>query len=564
MLEHFHDIHVQAIWLSPIYESPMADFGYDISNFTAIDPIFGTMEDFDEMIMEMHSMDIKLIMDFIPNHSSDEHEWFEKSRVDRTNEYADYYMWYDPEPTCWDSINNTMPEDERVCLPNNWVSVFSGSMWEWEPRRQQFYLHQFLKKQPDLNWRNQTVHEEMMDAMEFWLKKGVDGFRIDAIKHQYEVEDVYQNETANPDYVPRENEQQAQYYSLIHNLTTELPEIHDDLRRWRRELLDKYSEDGQYRFMVTEAYSPPHVLIDYYGTEEEPEADFPYNFELIELKKDNLNGTTIYNMVELWLSHVPEGRWPNFVLGNHDNWRIADRIGFPYKRTMNVMLLTLPGTPTTYYGEEIGMNNIYVSYNDTQDPFAKDNPCCWEEYSRDPERSPMQWTPDPPSAGFSDTNNTWLPVNESYQLGINVQEQQSSEDKQSIMSLYLLLATERQKHPALQQGTLRYGIVDDKIFSFVREIDDHPSFLITINVGSRSSLENYHRHVDDIPEFGTITISSTMQHNGKRVNLEALTVAPTEALVIQLDPLPVAAGMVTKPMLWSIVVSVFVLLKIVA
>ncbi|XP_070531688.1 amino acid transporter heavy chain SLC3A1-like [Ptychodera flava] len=456
MLDHFADIHVQAIWLSPIYESPMADFGYDISNFTAIDPIFGTMEDFDEMIEAMHERGIRLIMDFIPNHSSDQHEWFLESRQNRTNDYANYYMWYDPNPECVDEGNE--PEE---CPPNNWVSVFSGSAWEWEPMREQFYLHQFLKEQPDLNFRNQTVYQEMADAMEFWLKKGVDGFRVDAIKHLYEVEDVYQDEAPNPDYEPREGEQQAQYDSLYHNLTTDFEEIHIVLRKFRQELLDPYSQDGRYRFMVTEAYSDIDILIRYYGTDDEPEADFPYNFELIPLNAEILSGTQIHEMVDLWLQSVPEGRWPNFVLGNHDNSRIASRIGVEYLRAMNVMLLTLPGTPTTYYGEEIGMENIWVSYNDTQDPYAKNNPCCWEEYTRDPERSPMQWTPDPPSAGFSETNETWLPVNENYQEGINVEDQKPERDPSSTMALYKLLAEERQKHKAIQQGTNRYGIVDE-------------------------------------------------------------------------------------------------------
>ncbi|XP_002736787.2 putative alpha-glucosidase, partial [Saccoglossus kowalevskii] len=183
-LDHFLDINVHAIWLSPVYESPMADFGYDISNFTAIDPIFGTMDDFDEMIAAMHDRGLYLIMDYVINHSSDQHEWFIESRKNKTNKYADYYMWYDAKPECVDDGNQ--PED---CPPSNWVSVFGGSMWEWEENRQQFYLHQFLKEQPDLNWRNQEVFDEMMAVVKFWLEKGVDGFRVDAIKHLFEVED---------------------------------------------------------------------------------------------------------------------------------------------------------------------------------------------------------------------------------------------------------------------------------------------------------------------------------------------------------------------------------------
>ncbi|XP_022090707.1 uncharacterized protein LOC110979322 [Acanthaster planci] len=531
-LEHFNDLGVGTVWLSPVYKSPMADFGYDVADFKDIDPIFGTMADFDELITKAHRLGLKLMMDFVPNHSSDQHAWFleSKKNKDTSNPYKDYYMWEDPKQGC-------SPVEE--CVPNNWVSLFGGSMWEWVPERQQFYLHQFLKEQPDLNYRNPQVRAAMDDVVRFWLEKGVDGMRVDAIRHMYENEDL-QDEPPNPDYTPVPGEQ-AQYDSLLHTKTVDLPELHDVIKNWRQ-IFNEFGNDAgypQYRFMVTETYDTHKGLLPYYGTPDQPEADFPFNFGMIELTKENLSGNKIYDFVNDWMKDLPTGKWPNWVIGNHDNFRIADRIGVNYARALNVLNLLLPGTPTTYYGEEIVMEDIWVPYNETQDPYAINNPSHWQNYTRDPERSPMQWDWSPPHAGFSTTaGKTWLPVNDNYLSGVNVADQKA--DDTSALKLYARLATLRKEEPAFQTNHLDYVIVNEKIFSFLRTPDTagRDSFLVIINAGTSDSTEDYSAalrgmmiQVED--DTGVIAASSKMDRNGEPQGMNKISAAVGEALVIR-------------------------------
>ncbi|XP_038071631.1 maltase A3-like [Patiria miniata] len=529
-LEYFNDIGVGTVWLSPVYKSPMADFGYDVADFKDIDPIFGTMADFDALIAKAHRLGLKLMMDFVPNHSSDQHQWFldSKKNKDSTNEYKDYYVWEDPKQGCSDP--------PQQCVPNNWVSVFGGSMWEWVPERQQFYLHQFLVEQPDLNYRKPEVKTAMDDVVRFWLTKGVDGLRVDAIRHMYESEGL-EDEPVNPDYTPKPGEQ-AQYDSLLHTMTADLPELHDVIKDWR-DIFQEFSTD-QYRFMVTETYDTHKALLPYYGTPERPEADYPFNFGLIELNKENLSGTKIHQLVDDWMKDLPHDKWPNWVIGNHDNFRIADKIGLEYARALNVLNLLLPGTPTTYYGEEIAMEDIWVSYNDTQDPFAINNPEHWEEYTRDPERSPMQWDRSS-HAGFSTTaGKTWLPVNQNYLSGINVADQKA--DNTSALALYKKLAALRKDEPAFQTNHLKYVIVNDKIFSFLRMPDDQDtkpdSFLVIINAGTSESTDDYTAALTKLElkaegDAGVIKVSSNMDRNGKSQGLSKISSAAGEALIIK-------------------------------
>ena len=539
-LGHFNDIGVDTIWLSPVYTSPMADFGYDVANFKDIDPIFGTIVDFDNLIARAHELGLKLIMDFVPNHSSEQHEWFNKSKMnkDAANQYKDYYVWKDPKEGCVYT-----PEE---CLPNNWVSVFGGSVWEWVPQRQQFYLHQFLKEQPDLNYRNPTVHQEMKDVLKFWFDKGVDGLRVDAIRHMYESEDMM-DEPTNPDYTPIPGER-AQYDSLIHTKTADLPELHIVIKDWRV-LFEEYSTEPDYRFMVTETYDSHRALLPYYGTPEQPEADYPFNFGLTELTSENLSGNEIYEQVVNWMKDLPSGKWPNWVIGNHDTFRITNRLGTKYARAMNVLNLLLPGTPTTYYGEEIAMEGIWVSYNDTQDPYAINNPSHWEEYTRDPERSPMQWDKTL-HAGFSTTtDDTWLPVNDIYLNGVNVADQHANAS--SPMALFKKLAGLRKDEPAFQTNHLNYVVKNEKIFSFLRRSDDsnHDSFLIIINAGDSQSTADYTEALkNDKLVFdknsGVITVSSNMNRNGASLQLSEVSMAAGEALVVKVTVMEVNAASV--------------------
>ncbi|KAG8000243.1 Neutral and basic amino acid transport protein rBAT [Nibea albiflora] len=394
-LDHFEYLNIKSIWISPFYRSPMKDFGYDVEDFRDIDPLFGTMEDFEELLAEMHSKGLKLIMDFIPNHTSDRHRWFNLSRT-RDPHYKDYYVWTD--------CNASAPK------PNNWVSVFGNSSWTYDEVRGQCYLHQFLKEQPDLNFRNEHVRKEMTDIIHFWLKKGVDGFRMDAVKHILEATHLRDEPQVDPNKPP---ESITTEWDLYHDYTTSQVGLHDLLREWRAEM-DSYSrEPGRYRFMVTESYDYHEVdkTMMYYGT------------PLVK---------------ESW---------------NHDRPRIASSAGQTYVRVINMLLLTLPGTPTTYYGEEIGMENINVTDSQIQDPAGKYNASA----SRDPERSPMQWSDDL-NAGFNNkTNTTWLPVHPDYRT-VNVEVQMQDED--SVLSQYSFLNDLRQSHLPLHRGWFCYVHAD--------------------------------------------------------------------------------------------------------
>ncbi|XP_038044417.1 neutral and basic amino acid transport protein rBAT-like [Patiria miniata] len=529
-LEYFNDIGVGTIWLNPVYKSPMADFGYDVADFKDIDPIFGTMADFDELISKAHRLGLKLVMDFVPNHTSDQHPWFVESKKnkDSTNRYRDYYVWVDPKKNCSDP-----PEK---CIPNNWVGLLGGTVWEWVPERQQFYLHQFLKKQPDLNHRDPAVQLEIIGVLQFWLEKGVDGIRVDAIRHIYESEDL-EDEPINPDYTPIPGER-PQYHSLIHNKTADLPEVHELMYVWRR-VLDKYSGEPNYRFMATETYDTHKALLPYYGTPERPEADFPFNYVLTQLKRENLSGTKIFELVNDWMKDLPSGKWPNWIICNHDNFRIPHRIGANYARALNVLELLLPGTPKTYYGDEIAMGDIWVTYNESRDPFAKNNPNHWKEYTRDPERSPMQWDRSS-HAGFSTTiGDTWLPVNQNYLSGINVADQKA--DNTSALALYTKLAALRKDAPAFQTNHLKYVVVTEKIFSFLR-IPDTPglnSFLIIVNAGTSESTDDYSAALEEMMlkaegDTGVIEVSSNMDRNGNLQEMNGISLAAGEALVIKL------------------------------
>ncbi|XP_063968062.1 alpha-glucosidase-like [Lytechinus pictus] len=534
-LEYFLDIGVGAIWLSPIYRSPFVDFGYDISNFTDIDPIFGTLDDFDELVDHAHDLGIRVILDFVPGYTSDQHPWFVESRKNRDyrNPYRDYFVWKDPKPGCVSS-------DPRECIPTNWICPFDGPTWTWDETRQQFYYHTFPKEQPDLNYLDPSVREEMKNVIEFWMKRRVDGLRVDAVA--FIIEDYYmRDDPPNPNFQPSELATRPQYHSTLNIYSHNHPDHHEIVKSWRREVMEKYSTEPNYRFMMTEAYNTPAVLVDYYGTDDAPEADFPLNFQFMDLHAKDLSGTAIFNLVDEWMQNVPDGKWPNWVVGNHDNYRIGYRWGMEYARAANVLCLLLPGTPTTYYGEELGMDHIKVMFEETQDPWGKNNPCCWEEYSRDPERSPMQWNMDK-NAGFSTAEKTWLPVNDNYKMGVNVESEQK--DPTSVLSLYKALARIRKQRPAFHTNTMDYGIVSDDIFSFLRrpnpDESDQPSYLVAIHLGKKTIVIGDYvstiraNGVTINSSEGVVEISSRMDRNGETVNLEALELTLGEALVVRI------------------------------
>ncbi|XP_046720973.1 neutral and basic amino acid transport protein rBAT [Silurus meridionalis] len=480
-LDHFQYLNIKAIWISPFYKSPMKDFGYDVEDFRDVDPLFGTMADFEELLSSMHSMgEFKMIMDYIPNHTSDKHNWFQLSR-NRTEYYSDFYIW----------VNCT--EDRP---PNNWVSVFGNSSWTYDPVRGQCYFHQFLKEQPDLNFRNPAVVKEMTDIIHFWLKKGVDGFRMDAVKHILEATHLRNEPQVDPTQPPETVDTE---FELYHDYTYTQVGMHDILRSWRADL-DEYSrEPGRYRFMVTESYDYEEIdkTMMYYGTNFATEANFPFNFYLLDLP-DGLSGLRAKELVELWMSNMPKGKWPNWVVGNHDKPRMSSRAGQEYVRVVNMLLLTLPGTPTTYYGEEIGMENVNVSV--IQDPFGKFNP----NNSRDPQRTPMQWN-NGLNAGFSDSKNgTWLDMGPNFPT-VNVEIQQG--DSASVLEQYRTLALLREKEVTLTRGWLCYIWADNNVFSYLRELDGlNEAFLVLLNFGEDTETDL--SAVSELPDHLTVHFST--------------------------------------------------------
>ncbi|HTI85430.1 MAG TPA: alpha-amylase family glycosyl hydrolase [Alphaproteobacteria bacterium] len=419
-LGYLEDLGVDAIWISPIYPSPMADFGYDVADYRAIDPIFGTFSDFDALIDDVHRRGLKVILDFVPNHTSDQHPWFVESRSSRTNPKRDWYIWRDPK--------------EGGGPPNNWLSNFGGSGWEWDEATGQYYYHAFLKEQPDLNWHNPEVRDAMYSVLRFWLDRGVDGFRVDVIWHLIK-DDRFRDNPANPDYRSGD----ASIRRFIQVYSADRPEVHEIIAEMRN-VLEQYDA----RVLIGEIYLPLERLVHYYGKDLRG-AHLPFNFQLIETAWDP---GAIRRLIKEYEGALPMGGWPNWVLSNHDQKRIATRAGRDQARIAAMLLLTLRGTPTLYYGDEIGMESVPIPPELVRDPWEKNEPGLG--LGRDPSRTPMQWD-DSPNAGFT-SGEPWLPVADDFEER-NVAC--CGRDRTSILMLYRELIRLRRKRPALSVGDYR-------------------------------------------------------------------------------------------------------------
>lgn len=476
-LDYIKDLGIKVVWISPIYPSPMADFGYDVSDYTNIHSLFGTMEDFDKLLVEIHDRNLKLILDFVPNHSSNEHEWFLESKKSKDNPKRDWYIWKDPAP-------DGGP-------PNNWLSVFGGSAWEFDEHTGQYYYHAFLKEQPDLNWRNPEVQKAMLNVMRFWLDKGVDGFRVDVMWHMIK-DDQFRDNPPNPDYT----EEKSPYDRHLQVYTTDQPEVHK-IVTLMREVTDEYEE----RVIIGEIYLPIEKLITYYGIENRG-AHLPFNFQLVVLPWDAREIEAAINEYE---GALPPDGWPNWVLGNHDNSRIATRIGKQQAKVAAMLLLTLRGTPTVYYGDEIGMEDVFIPKDQIQDPQEKNIPD--KGLGRDPERTPMQWD-DSENAGFTE-GDPWLPLMNNYQE-INVKNEWDNED--SILTFYRKLISLRQKEPALQVGAYEPVYTEGNLLSYVRS-HSGKKYLIALNLGNSEELLD-----PDIHNLKATVIASThLQNEGSSI-----------------------------------------------
>ncbi len=412
-LDYLVWLGVDAIWISPFYPSPMHDFGYDVADYCNVDPLFGSLDIFDALIADAHARGLKIILDFVPNHTSIDHPWFKESRAG-TDEKRDWYIWRD--------------------APNNWISNFGGPAWTFDAARGQYYYHAFLPEQPDLNWRNPKLREAMFEVLRFWLRRGVDGFRVDVI-WQLIKDEALRDNPPNPDWTPMQPEVER----LLPIYSGDQPEVHDIIAKMR-EALEAFGD----RLLIGEIYLPVDRLIAYYG-EALRGAHLPFNFQLIQAP---WSAKKIGELIETYEAALPGGAWPNWVLGNHDRARIAARVGEAQARVAAMLLLTLRGTPTLYYGDELAIGDIEIPSERIRDPWALREPGLG--FGRDPVRTPMQWEAGP-YAGFS-TMKPWLPLTPDWPTR-NVAAQ--SADPASMLSLVRLLLHYRRAHDSLSRGSWR-------------------------------------------------------------------------------------------------------------
>jgi alpha-glucosidase len=449
-LDHLAWLGVDAIWISPIYPSPMIDFGYDILDYCAVDPIFGTLDDVDRLLRDAHRRGIRIILDLVPNHTSDCHPWFLESRASRASKNRDWYIW----------------RDAKVdgAPPNNWMSNFGGSAWTWDDATQQYYYHAFLKEQPDLNWRNFEVRAALYAAMRFWLNRGIDGFRVDVLWHLIKDE-AFRDNPANPAFAAGQPD--INRFLQLHS--ADQPEITQVIAEMRQ-VVDAYPD----RVLIGEIYLPIERLVTYYGVSQKPGVHLPFNFQLLFT---SWKASSVAALIDEYEQALPTGAWPNWVLGNHDQPRIATRVGTNQARIAAMLLLTLRGTPTLYYGDEIGMQDVPMTPDVAKDPWAKREPGLG--VGRDPQRTPMQWDGSG-SAGFCE-GTPWLPVALDY-AHTNVASQR--DDPTSVLSLHRQLIALRRANPALREGTYRPLSVVEDVLCYERATESQ-QVAVALNLGDR-------------------------------------------------------------------------------
>jgi alpha-glucosidase len=450
-LGYLGELGIDAVWLSPINVSPMYDFGYDVADYRAIDPVFGTDADFTALIEEAHALGIKIIMDMVLNHTSFLHPWFVESRSSRGNPKRDWYIWHD---------------GKSGRRPNNWLAAFGGRAWEWDEGTKSYYLHSFAVEQPDVNFRNPALKKAMFGELEFWLDRGVDGFRFDVI-NWFIKDDQFRNNGWRFGKRPRPYDLQDHLYDRNR------PETHGIVREIRS-LLDSYGDRMCVGETFSEAPGDPELSASYLGNGSD-ELHLSFDFSLIFR---DWNAKSFAEAIERWLDRVPAGAWPCHVLSNHDQSRIVTRFGGGDKglrraRAAAVLLLTLRGTPFMYYGDELGMEDGRLSRKDIVDPAGLRY---WPFFKgRDPERTPMQWT-NVPNGGFSEAR-PWLPVSTAGERNVELELR----DPDSMLSLYKRLIRVRKEHPGLRFGEMRFASRGEKgILSYERFLEGK-RFFVAVN-----------------------------------------------------------------------------------
>jgi alpha-glucosidase len=472
----------------------MRDFGYDVSDYTNVHPLFGTLDDFDQLIDATHRRGLKLILDYVPNHTSDQHPWFIESRSSRHNAKRDWYIWRDPAP--------------HAGPPNNWQSHFGGSGWQLDNDTGQYYFHSFLASQPDLNWRNPQVREAMHEVLRFWLARGVDGFRVDVLWLLIK-DDQFRDNPPNPTWKPGDNPNGR----LVMLYSADRPEV-QQVVSGLRSVVDEYED----RVLIGEIYLPVERLVAYYGADLKG-AHLPFNFQLLETQW-NARGISV--LINEYEAALPPGGWPNWVLGNHDKSRIATRIGVDQARVAAMLLLTLRGTPTMYYGDELGMLDVKIPPDRIQDPLEKNVPGLG--LGRDPCRTPMQWNGST-NAGFT-SGTPWLPIDDDYPI-VNVNSQAT--DPLSILTLYHRLVALRRQHAALAYGNYEPVAMTGDLLAYIRKLGTQ-RFLVALNLGEDPHAVSFAEAMED---RGRIVISTHLDRDGEVMDGE-LNLRANEGVIISL------------------------------
>ena len=501
-LGYLHDLGVDAVWITPCYPSPQVDFGYDVSDYDNIDPMYGTLADFDRMERDAKQRGIRIIMDFVMNHTSDQHPWFINSRSSRTAAKRDWYIWRD-------GRGPGQP-------PDNWESTFGGSAWLWDGKTQQYYYHFFYPQQPDLNWRNPAVEKAMFDVPGFWFKRGVAGFRLDAVDTLFEDPKLHDNPT-----LPGKNAYGMP--NMVNKYNTKLPELHDVLRQLRQ------VADQNDAVLIGETWTKDiSELRQYYGAHGN-ELQMPMDFLFTEVNK--LSPSEFRRQIAAVDS---AGGWPVYVFSNHDIRRAYDRYGDGRHNDQIAKLLagfylTLRGTPIMYYGEEIGMqNNDPKRREDVQDPIGRRG---WpKEKGRDGERTPMQWN-DAANAGFS-TAKPWLPVPDSYHTH-NVASE--LKDPSSILNFYRHVLALRHTNQELREG--RYVVLnesDNNVLSYLRSYKGK-AVLVVLNMSSTAQKPSFNLAAQGFAHPHVTTLLST----------SAKLLSDSKAVQTELQPFGVFIGELT-------------------
>ena len=490
-IDYLKWLGVDAVWLTPIYKSPFRDFGYDISDYCSVDPAFGSLDKFDELLAALHEAGIRLILDLVPNHTADDHEWFVESRSSRNSAKADWYIWAD-------AAENGGP-------PNNWLSRFGGSAWEWCEARRQYYYHSFLVEQPDLNWRNPDVRAAMADVMRFWLDRGVDGFRVDA--SAVLIKDAHLRD--NPPNPEAEGKPPPQRQTPV--FTDDRPETMQCIE-FIRGVIDEYPG----RLLCGEVQGKTDRIGHFYGTER-PRLHLPLNFALLDTP---WNAFSLQAAIDAYFNALPKDAWPVWVIGGHDKQRIASKIGEAQMRVLAMLLMTLKGTPFLYMGDEIGRKRVSIPPDLVREPFEKLVP--GYGLCRDPERAPMRWDGSV-NGGFT-KGCPWLPLDP--EGSANVSAQQSEE--RSILALFRALMTLRHEHACLRQGRYEPLRSQNSVFAFKRA-QNGEEILVALNIAAEPRKWHWQGR-------GHLLLSTHLDRTSRSAPDASILLRGNEGVIIALEP----------------------------